>query len=132
MNNKEAQLEAARREVLEGKMLLETARQEYSEAVKSSERLSEECHGLRADLLQQVDMVAQRDEVIRKLRDQAGAQWASGWLAFQQKATRMYSDLDFDFDLPSDGEAEESFGTNESPEPSTRAEAPSCSSSSET
>ena len=56
-------------------------------------------------------MVAQRDEVIRQLRDQAGAQWASGWLAFQQKASRTYSDLDFDFDLPSDGEAEESFGT---------------------
>ena len=113
-------------------MLLETARREHSEVVNSSERLSEECQGLRADLLQQVDMVAQRDEVIRQLRDQADAQWASGWLAFQQKATRMYSDLDFDFDLPSDGEAEESFGTNESPEPSTRAEAPSRSSSSET
>ena len=132
LNNKEAQLEAARREVSEGKMLLETARREYSEAANSSERLSEECHGLRAGLLQQVDMVAQRDEVIRQLQDQAGAQWASGWLAFQQKATRMYSDLDFNFDLPSDGEVEESFGTNESPEPSTRAESPSRSSSFET
>ena len=58
LNNKEAQLEASRREVSEGKMLLETARREYSEAANSSERLSEECHGLRADLLQQVDMVA--------------------------------------------------------------------------
>ena len=77
-------------------------------------------------------MVAQRDEVIRQLRDQAGAQWASRWLAFQQKATRTYSDLDFDFDLPSDGEAEESSGTNESPEPSAHAEAPSHSSLSET
>ena len=55
-------------------MLLETARREYSEAANSSERLSEECHGLRADLLQQIDMVAQRDEVIKQLRDQAGAQ----------------------------------------------------------
>ena len=126
------QLEAARREVLESKMLLETARREYSEVANSSERLSEECHGLRADLLQQIDMVAQRDEVIRQLRDQAGAQWASGWLAFQQKVIRKYSDLDFDFDVPSDGEAEESFGINESPEPSARAEAPSRSSSSET
>ena len=105
LNNKEAQLEAAQREVLESKMLLETARREYSEAANSLEMLSEECHGLRADLLQQIDMVAQRDEVIRQLRDQAGAQWASGWLAFQQKAIRTYSDLDFDFDVPSDGEA---------------------------
>ena len=135
--NKETQLEAARREAArheaaEGKMLLETARRQYSKAVNSSERFSEECRGLRADLLQQVDMVTQRDEVIRQLRDQAGAQWASGWLAFQQKATRTYSDLDFDFDLPSDGEAEESFGTNKSPEPSAHAEASSHSSSSET
>ena len=131
LNNKEAQLEAARREVSEGRMLLETARREYSEAVNSSERLGEECHGLRTDLLQQIDMVAQRDEVIRQLRDQAGAQWASGWLAFQQKAIRTYSDLDLDFDVPSDGGAEESFCTNESPKPSAQAEAPSHSSSSE-
>ena len=132
LNNKEAQLEAARQEVSKSKMLLATARHEHSEAAHSSERLSEECRGLRADLLQQIDTVAQRDEAIRQLRNQAGAQWASGWLAFQQKATRVYSDLDFDFDLPSDGEAEESFGTNESPEPSTPAEAPSRSSSTDT
>ena len=132
LNNKEAQLEAARRAVSEGKMLLEIARREYSEAAISSERLSEECHRLCADLLQQIAMAAQRDEVIRQLRDQAGAQWASGWLAFQQKATRTYSNLNFDFDLPSDGEAEESFSTNESPEPSAHDEAPSHSSSSET
>ena len=96
LNNKEMQLEAARREVLEGKVLLEAARRESSEAANLSGRLSEECRGLRADLHQQVSMVAQRDEVIRQLRDQAGAQWASGWLAFQQKAARTYSDLDFD------------------------------------
>ena len=132
LNNKEAQLEAARREASEGKVLLETARRESSEAANLSERLSEECRGLRVDLHQQVSMVAQRDEVIKQLRDQASAQWASGWLVFQQKAIRAYSDLDFDFDLPSDDEAEESFGTNESQEPSTPAEAPSRSSSSET
>ena len=51
LNNKEVQLEVARREGSESKMLLETARREYSEAANSSERLSEECHGLRADLL---------------------------------------------------------------------------------
>ena len=112
-------------------MLLEAARRESFEAVNLSGRLSEECRGLRTDLHQQVSMVAQRDEVIRQLRDQAGAQWASGWLAFQQKAIRAYSDLDFNFDLPSDEEAEESFDTNESQEPGTPAKAPSHSSSSE-
>ena len=82
LNNQEAQLEAARREVSESKMLLETARREYSEAANSSERLGEECHGLRADLLWKIDMVAQRDEVIRQLRDQAGA---LGDLPFNRK-----------------------------------------------
>ena len=73
LTNKEAQLEAARQEVSKSKMLLDTARHEHSEAIHSSERLIEECRGLRADLLQQIDMVAQRDEVIRQLRNQAGA-----------------------------------------------------------
>ena len=59
-------------------MLLEAARRESSEAVNLSERLGEECRGLQADLHQQVSVVAQRDEVIGQLRDQAGAQWASG------------------------------------------------------
>ena len=111
-------------------MLLETARRESSKAVNLLERLSEECRGLRVDLHQQVSIVAQRDEVIRQLRDPASAQWASGWHAFQQKAVHAYSDLDFNFDLPSDEEAEESFDTNYSQEHGTPAEAHSHSSSS--
>ena len=131
LNNKETQLEAACREASEGKVLLETARRESSEAVNLSGRLSEECRGLRVDLHQQVSMVAQRDEVISQLRDQAGAQWASRWLAFQQKAVQAYPDLDFNFDLPSDEEVEESFDANDSQEPGTPAEAFSHSSSSD-
>ena len=131
LNDKETQLETARREALEGKVLLETARRESSEAVNLSEWLSEECRGLRTDIHQQVSVVAQRDEVIRQLRDQVGAQWASGWLAFQWKVICTYSDLDFNFDLPSDEEAEESSDTNYSQEPGTPAEAPSHSSSSD-
>ena len=73
-------------------------------------------------------MIAQRDKVIRQLRDQAGAQWASGWLAFQRKAIHAYSNLDFNFDLPSDEEAEES---SDSRELGTPAEVPSHSSSSD-
>ena len=75
------------------------------------------------DLHQQITLVAQRDEVIGRLRDQASAQWASGWLAFQQKAVNAYLGLDFNFDLPSDKEAEESFSENYSQEPGTPAEA---------
>ena len=111
-------------------MLLETAHCESSEAANWKKRLNEECRGLRADLHQRVRLVAQRDEVIRQLRDQASARWASGWLAFQQKAVHAYPDLDFNFDLPSDEEAEESFSTNYSQEPGTPAEAHSPSSSS--
>ena len=65
------------------------------------------------------------DEVIRQLRDQAGAQLASGWLAIQRKAIHAYSNLDFNFDLPSDEEVEESSDTAGSLEPGTPTEAPS-------
>ena len=112
--DKVAQLDVARREASEARALLDVARYEASEAVNSVERLNEECHGLRGDLHQQITLVAQRDEVIGRLRNQASAQWASGWLAFQQKAVNVYSDLDFNFDLPSDEEVEESFSVNDS------------------
>ena len=90
LNDKITQLEVARREASKARALLEVARHEASEAVNSAERLNEECRGLRGDLHQQVTLVAHRDEVIGKLRDQASAQWASGWLAFQQKAVRIF------------------------------------------
>ena len=80
------------------------------------------------DLHQQITLVAQRDEVIGRLRDQSSGQRASGWLAFQQKAANVYPGLDFNFDLPSDEEAEESFSANYSQEPGTPAEAHSPSS----
>ena len=128
--DKVTQLDADRREASEARALLDVARREASEAVSLAERLSEECHGLRGDLHHQINLVAQRDEVIGRLRDQASAQWAFGWLAFQQKAVNVYSDLDFNFDLPSNEEAEESFSVNYSQEPGTPAEAHSPSSSS--
>ena len=110
--------------------LLNGARREASEAVNSAGRLNEECRGLRGDLHQQITLVAKRDEVIGILRDQANAQWASGWLAFQQKAANVYQGLDFNFDLPRDEEAEKSFSANYSQELGTPAEAHSPSSSS--
>ena len=128
LRDKVALLNVARHEASEAMALLDVARREASEAVNSAERLNEECRGLRGDLHQQITLVAQRDEVIGRLRDQASAQWASGWLAFQQKAVNVYSDLDFDFDLPSDEEGEESFSANYSQEPGTPAKAHSPSS----
>ena len=122
------ELRAANGELRDKVALLDGARCEASEAVISAKRLNEECRGLRGDLHQQITLVAQRDEVIGRLRDQASAQWASRWLAFQQKAANVYPGLDFNFDLPSDEGAEESFSTNYSQEPGTPAEAHSPSS----
>ena len=117
------ELRAANDELQNKVALLDGARREASEAASSAKCLDEECGGLRGDLHQQITLVAQRDEVIGRLREQANAQWASGWLAFQQKAADIYLSLDFNFDLPSDEEAEESFSANYSQELGTPAEA---------
>ena len=117
------ELRAANDELRDKTALLDGARREASEAVYSVERLTEECRGLRGDLHQQITLVAQRDEVIRRLRDQASTQWAFGWLAFQQKAANVYPGLDFNFDFPSDEEAEESFSVDPYGEPDTPTEA---------
>ena len=60
--------------------------------------------------------------MIGRLGDQVSAQWASGWLAFQLRAADVFPGLDFNFDLPSDEEVEESFYANYSQKPGTPAE----------
>ena len=122
------ELHGANDELRDKVALLDEARREASEAANSTKRMDEECGGLRRDLHQQIILVAQRDEVIGRLRDQANAQWASGWLAFQQRDADVYPGLDFNLDLPSDEEAEESFSANYSQEPGTPVEAHSPSS----
>ena len=67
-------------------------------------------------------MVAQRDEVIGRLRGEACTQWVSGWLAFQRNVANVYPGLDFNFDILSDEEAEESLSADYSGEPDTPAE----------
>ena len=108
--------------------LLDGARREASEAASSVERLTEECRGLLGDLHQQLTLVAQRDEVIGRLRADACTQWVSRWLAFQKKVVNAYSGLDFNFDLPNDEEDEGSLSTDYFGEPGTPAEAHSPSS----
>ena len=117
------ELRAVKDELRDKSGLLDGARREASEAVNSAERLIEECRGLRGDLHLQVTLIAQRDEVIGRLRDKACTQWASGWLAFQRKAANIYPGLDFNFDIPSDEEAEDSLSADYSGEPNTPAEA---------
>ena len=116
------ELRAVKDELRDKTTLLDGARREASEAVNSVERLTEECRVLRGDLHQQVILVAQLDEVIGRLRAEACTQWVSRWLAFQKKAVNAYSGLDFNFDLPSDEEAEESLFADYSGEPGTPAE----------
>ena len=72
------ELRAANDELQNKVVLLDSARREASEAASSAKRLDEECGGLRGDLHQQITLVAQRDEIIERLREQASAQWASG------------------------------------------------------
>ena len=122
------ELRAARDELRDKTALLDEARREASKAISSVECLTEECRGLRGDLHQQVTLVAKRDEVIGRLRDEAYTQWAFWWLAFQRKAANVYPGLDFNFDIPSDEEAEESLSADYSGEPDTPVEAHSPSS----
>ena len=53
-------------------------------------------------------MVVQKEGVIVKLRDKACTLWASRWLAFLRKAAKVFPGLDFNFQVPIEGEAEES------------------------
>ena len=75
LRDKTTLLDEARREADE-------ARREANEAVSSVERLSKECCVLRGDLHQQITLVAQRNEVIGRLRVEASTQWVSWWHSF--------------------------------------------------
>ena len=81
--------------------------------MSSVERLTEECHRFREDLQRQEALVSQKEEVIAELRDMACTLWASGWLAFRRKAVKVFLGLDFNFQVPTDGEAKESYSDDE-------------------
>ena len=116
------ELRAVKDELQDKTAVLNGAHREVFEAVNSAERLTEECRGLRGDLHQQVTLVAQKYEIIGRLRDEACTQWVSGWLAFQRRAANAYPDLYFNFDIPSDEEVEKSLSADYSGEPDTSAE----------
>ena len=84
---------------------LKLARQEALEAGNSVERLMEELGKLWMDLARQEALSSRRGEVIAELKDEACTQWASGWLAFQRRASRAFPDLEFNI-LLSDEEVE--------------------------
>ena len=63
------------------------------------ECLTEELDRLRMGLARQEALASRRGEVIAELKDEACTQWASGWLAFQRRASRAFPDLDFNIQL---------------------------------
>ena len=63
------------------------------------ECLTEELGRLQRDLARQEALASQRGEVIVELKDEACTQWASGWLAFQRRASRAFPDLEFNIQL---------------------------------
>ena len=71
------------------------------------ERLTEELDKLYMDLERQKALANQRGEVIAELREEACTKWASGWLAFQRRASKAFPGLEFNIQL-SDEEVEES------------------------
>ena len=66
---------------------MEWACQEALEAGNSVECLTEELGRLRMNLARQEALASRRGEVIVELKDEACTQWASGWLAFQRRAS---------------------------------------------
>ena len=66
---------------------LERVLQEALEAGNSVECLTEELGRLQMDLARQEALASRRGEVIVELKDEACTKWASGWLAFQRRAS---------------------------------------------
>ena len=51
--------------------------------------------------------------MIAELRDETCASWASGWLSFRRKASKVYPGLHFNFPVPVDDEMGESESDGE-------------------
>ena len=62
--------------------------------------------------------------MIVELRDQACTLWASGWLAFRHKDAKVFLGLDFNFQVPIEGEIKESNSDDEA-DPVVVSDAPS-------
>ena len=58
-------------------------------------------------------MVSQKEGVIAELRDEAYTLWASGWLVFRCKASKVFPGLRFDFLIPAEDEVGESDSDGE-------------------
>ena len=107
------ELQAVRDERRLKTTILNRVFQEVYEAESTVGRLNDECYGLRDDLQRQQDLVAQKERVITELRDEACTLWASGWLSFWRKASKVFPCLRFDFPVPAEDEMGESDSDGE-------------------
>ena len=96
------ELQAARDELRLKTATLSRVFHEVTKAESTAGCLNEECHGLRDDLQRQQALVMQKEGVIVKLRNEACTLWASGWLAFWHKASKVFSGLSFNFLVPAE------------------------------
>ena len=51
--------------------------------------------------------------MVAELRDEACTLWASGWLAFRRKASKVFPSLSFDFPVPAEDKVGESKSDRE-------------------
>ena len=82
--------------------------QEISEAESTMGCLTDEYRELRDDLQRQQALVAQKKGVIAELRDEVCTLWASGWLSFGRKGSKVFPGLRFNFPIPTEDEMGES------------------------
>ena len=94
------ELQVARDELRLKTTTLSRVYQEVAEAESTIERLNEECHRLHYDLQRQQALVSQKKGVISEMRDEACTLWASGWLGFLCKASKVFLGLSFNFPVP--------------------------------
>ena len=87
--------------------------QEVAEAESTVGHLNEECQRLRDDLQRQQALASQKEGVITELRDEACTLWASRWLTFRHKASKVFSGLSFNFPVPAEDEVGESDSNEE-------------------
>ena len=98
------ELQAVKDELRLNATTLSRVLQEIIEVESTVGRLTDECRGLRDDLQRQQALVVQKEGVIAELRDEACTLWASGWLSFRLKASKVFPGLHFDFPVPVEDE----------------------------
>ena len=102
------ELQVARDELRLKTTTLSRVCQEVTEAESTVRCLNKEYHRLCDDLQRQQALVSQKKGVIAELRVEAWTLWASRWLAFRHKASKVFPGLSFNFPIPVEDEVGES------------------------